>query len=152
MPSRIGKGQVQRNEINLTSNTCSIPWHNQNMPAYAPPGWPSQVRPPDAPGWERSAANWMLDLCPPEYRAYAVIRRHLVVLARFTVLHIEACQASCTAGLRAARVSLREVSDADTVEAAVRAWQSEEARLAAVRREVGLVEDAVRGRRFVARL
>jgi hypothetical protein len=93
-----------------------------------------------------------MDLCPPEYRHYPVIRRHLVVLARFAALHIEACQASCTMGLRAARVSLRDVADSDTVEAAVRVWQSEEARLAAVRREVSLVEDAVRGRRFIARL
>ncbi|MEI2810945.1 MAG: hypothetical protein V9F00_12340 [Nocardioides sp.] len=73
------------------------------MPAYAPPGWPALVRPPDAPGWERTAANWLMDLCPPEYRHYPVIRRHLVVLARFAALHIEACQASCTMGLRAAR-------------------------------------------------
>lgn len=123
-----------------------------SMPAYAPPGWPALVRPPDAPGWERTAANWLMDLCPPEYRHYPVIRRHLVVLARFAALHIEACQASCTMGLRAARVSLRDVADSDTVEAAVRVWQSEEARLAAVRREVSLVEDAVRGRRFIARL
>ena len=32
------------------------------------------------------------------------------------------------------------------------AWQSEDARLQKVRREVGLVEEALRGRRFVARL
>ena len=38
------------------------------------------------------------------------------------------------------------------VEAAVETWQRESARLLGVRRAVGLVEEALRGRRFVARL
>ena len=56
----------------------------------APPGWPREVRPPDAPDWERTAVNWLFDISPPEYRAHAALRRHVVVLARFAVLHIEA--------------------------------------------------------------
>ncbi len=118
----------------------------------APPGWPHQVRPPDAPGWQRTAVNWLLDICPPEFRSYAVLRRHDVVLARFAVLHVEACQASVRRGLSEARGSLREVAESGTVEAAVDAWQREAARLLAERRAVGLVEEALRGRRFVARL
>jgi hypothetical protein len=47
---------------------------------------------------------------------------------------------------------LRDVTDPDTVEAALLAWQAEEARLLAERRAVQLVEEALRGRRFVARL
>ena len=94
----------------------------------SPPGWPRQVRPPDAPDWERTACNWLLDQCPPDYRAYPALRRHPVVLARFAVLHVEACQA------------------------AVETWQRESARLLGVRRAAGLVEEALRGRRFVARL
>lgn len=119
---------------------------------YAPPGWPAQVRPPGAPGWERTATDWLLDLCPPEFRGYPVLQRHDVVLARFAVLHIEACQAAVRRGLSEARAVLRDVTDADTVEAAILTWQAEEARLAAERRAVGLVEEALRGRRFVARL
>jgi hypothetical protein len=38
------------------------------------------------------------------------------------------------------------------VDAAVETWQRESARLIAVRRAVGLVEEALRGRRFVERL
>src|SRR3954453_10283339 len=60
----------------------------------APPGWPRAVRPPGAPGWERTAVGWLLDICPPEFRSYPVLRRHDVVLARFAVLHVEACQAA----------------------------------------------------------
>ncbi|WP_101524276.1 hypothetical protein [Nocardioides houyundeii] len=123
------------------------------MPTHvAPPGWPSAVRPPDAPDWERTAVNWLFDISPPEYRGHQTLRRHVVVLARFAVLHVEAQQAACRRGLSQARADLRDVTDLDTVEAAVATWQAEQARLLAVRREVGLVEEALRGRRFVARL
>jgi len=123
------------------------------MPTYvAPPGWPPQVRPPDAPDWERTATNWLLDICPPEFRGYPTLRRQVVVLARFAVLHVEACQAAARRGLSEARSELRDVADVDTIEAAVQTWHAESARLLAVRRAVGLVEEALRGRRFVARL
>ena len=123
------------------------------MPTYvAPPGWPREVRPPDAPDWERTAAAWFLDICPPEFRSYPTLRRHLVVLARFAVLHVEACQAAARQGLSEARGDLRQVADGDTVEAAISTWQAESARLLAVRRAAGLVEEALRGRRYVARL
>jgi len=117
-----------------------------------PPGWPRQVRPPGAPGWEHAAVGWLLDICPPEYRSYPVLRRHDVVLARFAVLHVEACQAAVRRGLSEARGVLGDVADHDTVERAVEAWQAESARLLADRRAVGLVEEALRGKRFVARL
>ena len=117
-----------------------------------PPGWPPQVRPPGAPGWERTAVAWLLDVCPPEYRGYSVLLRHEVVLARFALLHVEAMQAAVRRGLSEARGVLRGLADPDTVEAAILAWQSEQARLTAERRAVGLVEEALRGRRFVARL
>jgi hypothetical protein len=118
----------------------------------APPGWPAEVRPPDAPGWEHTAANWLLDLCPADYRGYAALRRHVVVLARFAVLHVEASQAACRRGLSEARADLRDVALPDVVEAAVQTFQREEARLVACRRAVGLVEEALRGRRYVARM
>ncbi|QNN52949.1 hypothetical protein [Nocardioides mesophilus] len=89
---------------------------------------------------------------PPEYRSYPVLRRHEVVLARFAVLHVEACQAAVRRGLSEARGLLRDVADQDTVEGAVETWQAESARLLAERRAVGLVEEALRGRRFIARL
>jgi hypothetical protein len=117
-----------------------------------PPGWPRAVRPPGAPAWERTAVSWLLDICPPEFRSYPVLRRHDVVLARFALLHVEACQAAVRRGLSEARAELRDVTDPDTIEAAVETWHSEAARLLAERRAVGLVEEALRGRRFVARL
>ena len=40
----------------------------------------------------------------------------------------------------------------DTIEAAIETWHAESARLQSERRAVGLVEEALRGKRFVARL
>ncbi|MGZ8736368.1 MAG: hypothetical protein ACXWW7_04305, partial [Nocardioides sp.] len=77
---------------------------------------------------------------------------HDVVLVRFAVLHVEACQAAVRRGLSEARSALRDVADLAAVDAAVEVWQAESARLFAERRAVGLVEEALRGRRFVARL
>ncbi len=118
----------------------------------APAGWPREVRPPGVPGWERSAAEWLLDLCPADWRGYPGLRRHLVVLARFALMHVEAGQAAAARGLSETRADLRDVADLGVIEAAVQTWQLEQARLVGLRRAVGLVEEAVRGRRFTARL
>ena len=68
------------------------------------------------------------------------------------MLHVEASQLAARRGLSQARAELRDVAALDVVEAAVQTWQAEDARLSGVRRAVGLVEEALRGRRFVARL
>ena len=119
---------------------------------FAPPGWPGEVRPPDAPEWEATAVAWLLDLCPPDWRGYPALRRHALVLARFAVIHVEAGQAAAKRGLAEARVELRDLVALDVVEAAVQTWLREEARLLGTRRAVGLVEEALRGRRFRPRL
>jgi hypothetical protein len=121
-------------------------------PPVVPPGWPPQVRPPGAPEWERSAVAWLLDLCPGEYRAYAVLQRHPVVLGRFAAHHVHAGMEAARRGLATARVELRDVVPPEAVGAAVEAWEREGARLLGVSRSVALVEEALRGRRFVARL
>ncbi|WP_160007351.1 hypothetical protein [Nocardioides sp. AX2bis] len=121
-------------------------------PPVAPPGWPAEVRPPDAPEWVRSATVWLLDQCPPEYRGHRAVREQPIVLARFTVHHVEASRDAVHRALSEARADLPKVVDASVVEGAVQAWLHEEARLQGLRRAVGLVEEALRGRRFAARL
>jgi hypothetical protein len=118
----------------------------------APPGWPAEVRPPGTPDWERTATSWLLDICPPEYRGYPALRRHPAILARFAVLHVEAGQASVQRGLSEVRGLLRDIASHAEVAAAVDVWQYEGARLISLRRAVGLVEEALRGQRFVARM
>jgi hypothetical protein len=110
------------------------------------------VRPPGSPEWEGSAAAWLFDLCPPDYRAHEVLRRHPVVLARFAAHHVQAGIEAARTGLSAARADLRDVVPAETVAAAVAAYEREGARLLVTARAVALVEEALRGRRFVARL
>lgn len=124
----------------------------QGSDGVVPPGWPREVRPPGAPDWERTAVNWLLDLCPAEYRRYTGLRRHPVVLARFAVIHVESEQAAVRRGLSQIRADLRDVTTEDIAERAVQTFLIEDARLLGLRRAVGLVEEAVRGRRFVARL
>ena len=76
---------------------------------YVPSGWPAPVRPPGVPGWEETASAWLLDQAPPEFRGYPVLRRHVVVLARFVTLHVEATQVAVRRGLSEARGVLRDV-------------------------------------------
>jgi hypothetical protein len=117
-----------------------------------PPGWPAEVRPPGAPEWERTAVAWLFDLCPPEYRAHDVLRRHPVVLARFAAEHVSSGADAARHGLATARADLRDVVSADVIDAALAAYEREGARLARTARAVRLVEEALRGRRFVPRL
>ena len=124
----------------------------QGHRGVVPPGWPREVRPPDAPDWEVTAVNWLLDLCPPEYRRFAGLRSHVVVLALFAVHNVEAQQAAIRRGLSEIRGDLKNVADEAVVEAAVQTFRLEDARLVAVRREVGLVEEALRGRRYRVRM
>lgn len=118
----------------------------------APPGWPAGVLPPHAPDWERSALAWLHDVTPPEWRGSPPLRRHPLLLARGAVLHVEGQQGAVRRGLAEARGELRAVGGPELVAAALEAWSVEEARLQGLRRAVGLVEDALRGRRWVARL
>lgn len=124
----------------------------QGREGHAPPGWPTEVRPPGAPDWERTAVGWLLDLCPADYRAHEVLRRHPVVLARFAAIHVDSGIEAARRGLATAREDLRGVVPPEAVEAAVVAWEREGARLVATARAVGLVEQALQGGRFVPRL
>lgn len=115
-------------------------------------GWPAGVRPPGAPGWERTAVGWLYDVCPPDYRGYEVLRRYPVVLARFAADHVAAAQESARRGLGSVRAELRDAVPPEAVEAAVAAYEREGHRLAAVARAVELVGEALAGRRFVPKL
>ena len=120
--------------------------------ATAPPGWPSEVPPPDAPDWVKAAVNWLYDLCPPDYRAHEVLRRYPVVLARFAARHVASAVDAARDGLANARAELGDVVDAEVVDAAIAAYEREGRRLASAARAVALVEEALRGKRFVPRL
>ncbi len=121
-------------------------------PAVAPPGWPKDVRPPGVPGWEESAAIWLLDQCPADYRAHDVLRRHPLVLARFASHHVEAALSGARTAYAGARRELGQRVDPETLAAALRALEEEGARLSRTSREVALVEEALLGTRWRPRL
>jgi len=117
-----------------------------------PPGWPEQVLPPGAPDWERSAVAWLFDQCPPDYRAYDVLRRYPLVLARFAASCLDGAVTAADTGLRNVRAELRDRIPPEAIEAAVAAYEREGHRLKRARNSVVLVERALRGERWVPRL
>jgi hypothetical protein len=94
----------------------------------------------------------LFDQCPPDYRAYDVLRRYPVALARFAATCLDGAVTAAATGLRTARADLREQVPPEAVEAAVAAYEREGNRLQSARRSVDLVERALRGERWVPRL
>jgi hypothetical protein len=117
-----------------------------------PPGWPEAVRPAGAPDWERTAVAWLFDLVPPDYRAYEVLQRYPVLLARFAAGHVAAGLEAARQGWRTVRVELADHLPPEAMEAAVSAYEREGTRLAAAARAVEVVAAALRGERWVPRL
>ena len=122
------------------------------MRDLVPPGWPPEVLPPQAPDWERSAVGWLFDLCPADYRAHEVLRRHPVVLARFAAGHVGSAVEAARHGIRTIRADLRGVVGPEVVDASIAAYEREGRRLLTVTRQIALVEAALRGERHVPRL
>ena len=120
--------------------------------AYVPPGWPGQVRPPGAPGWEATAIAYLLDCCPADFRAYRLLRNHPVVLAQFASVFVNGQHEALQRGLAEVRTSLSDYVEPDVVDAATQAWLEQDARLARVRRAVTLLDEALHGRVFVRKL
>jgi len=117
-----------------------------------PPGWPQQVRPPGAPGWERTAIAWLYDLCPPEYRAHALLRRHPRLLARLALHQVEAAVQSARRGYSTARVELRDEFEPQVIEELLAVYAQEGPRLVALSRSVRLVSEALSGVRWRPRI
>lgn len=130
--------------------------HHRTKPAretgYVPPGWPAAVLPPAAPQWEASASAFLFDCCPPDCRQYVVLRRHPIVLARFALTCVDAQVAACTDALAACRADLDGLVAPEVINAAVQAWHEQIAALQRTRREVSLVQDALRGQVFVPKI
>ena len=119
---------------------------------FIPPGWPEQVLPPSEPDWEASTVNFLLDCCPADFRAYPLLRRQPIVLARFAAQFVESQLRATRDGIAQARRSLGDYVDAPVLDGSVDVLQREEARLVRLRRAVMLVEESLRGKVFIARL
>jgi hypothetical protein len=117
-----------------------------------PPHWPDPVRPPGTADWEATAVAWLLDVVPGEYRAYDVLRRHPILLARFAAGHADASLEAARRGWRNLRRDLGRDLTPEVMEAAMAAYEREGARLADLCRQIDLVDAALHGRRWTARL
>jgi len=122
------------------------------MTGRPPPGWPDAVRPPEVAGWQHTATSWLLDLCPADYRGYAALTRHPLALVHLAGAHVGADLTALREARASARAALSEVLDARSLAEVLGVLDVEEARLIAARRGVILVEQALRGRRYIPRL
>jgi hypothetical protein len=120
--------------------------------AYAPPGWPDEVRPPGAPDWEATATAYLLDCCPADFRSYRVLRNHPIVLAQFARHFVEGQSQAAQEGLAAVRTGLQDFVEPSVLEEATQAWLEQSARLVRTRRAVAMVEAVLRGRTFVPKM
>ena len=100
----------------------------------------------------RTATAFLLDHCPPDYRAYPVLQRHPVVLARFARGCLDGQLTATRSNLAGVRPDLKDFVDGSVADEVVLALQSEEARLVRASRSALLVEQALRDVRFVPKL
>lgn len=119
---------------------------------YVPPGWPDEVSLPGAPRWENTASAYLFDCCPPDFRAYPVLRRHPVVLAAFAAEFVESQVRAAKEGLAEARVRLEDPVNGTAAKESVVAWQNQLAHFLHMRRAVALIEESLRGKVFIRKL
>ena len=115
------------------------------MASFTPPEWPAGVHPPGSKDFEPTAVAWLLDVVPPDYRLYGVLRRYPVALAAMARYHARACVEGARQGYRTARTELAAALPPHAVDSVLAAYRKEGARLAATARAVALVERALRG-------
>ena len=117
-----------------------------------PAGWPAGLPEPDDPEFGQRAISWLLDLGPAEWRQSPVLREQPLALAFRARYDVDARVEGARAAYAAARAELSEAVEAPVVGALLASLEAEGARLVALQREVALVEEALRGRRWRPRL
>jgi hypothetical protein len=122
------------------------------MAAHVPPGWPAQVPPPGTPGWERPAGEWLIDLCPADFRGYPVLRKHLLALAWLAGQHVDGARQAMARALGRLRAELAQSLPPPALTELIQVLEQEQARLLAASRGVALIEQALRGHRYIPRL
>jgi len=117
-----------------------------------PPGWPRQVPPAGAPGWQESATAWLLDQCPADYRGHAAWRKYPVALAWVATRHVDAQLEAMRSAYREVRVDLADLVTPEALPEVLAALEAEGVRLRACARAAALLYDALQGKDYVPRL
>ncbi|MFI7634912.1 hypothetical protein [Nonomuraea sp. NPDC049400] len=93
---------------------------------------------------------WLLDAVPPDYRAYEILKRYPIALARMAIHHVNASVEAARAGYRSAAVDLKSQLPPHAVEAVLDVYREEGPRLVRLARSIAVVEQALRGDMFTA--
>jgi hypothetical protein len=97
--------------------------------------------------------GWLLDVVPPDYRLYGVLRRYPIALATLAKYHVTACVHGARQGYRTARAELGgDVLPPHALTEVLAAYGSEGRRLAEAEQAVDLVLRALRGEVFTPKL
>jgi hypothetical protein len=120
--------------------------------AYVPPGWPTGVHPPGTERFEETAVAWLFEFVPPEYRRYGVLRRYPAALARMARQHVSAAIEAARLGFRTARTDLSDAVPPHGVEAVLDIYRREGTRLVEIAQAIELVDRALHGGTFTAKL
>lgn len=95
---------------------------------------------------------WLLDLSRAEYRQYAVLRKHPLVLAWLVEQNLDAQVRAARRAYSTARSELGDVLTPQVLTEVLTALEADGAALLATQREVRLVAAALRGERYIPRL
>jgi hypothetical protein len=114
------------------------------MTSGLPVGWPAGVHPPESERFEETAVAWLLDVVPPDYRLYGVLRRYPLALAQMARHHVRANVEGSRDGYRTARTELSAALPPHGCGAVLAAYRKEGRRLVAAARGVDLLEQALR--------
>ncbi len=117
-----------------------------------PAGWPAAVPDPEEPDFVTRAVAWLLDIGSPDWRTMPALREQPVLLAFRAHADVRARLAGARDAYSAARAEVGDAVPPEAVAALLEALEAEGAALVAREREVALVEQALRGRRWRPRL
>jgi hypothetical protein len=95
--------------------------------------------------------NWLLDLCPPDYRGHPVLARRPAVLAWLAGHHVDGQVHAMRRAIATARAELSGLPE-PALRETMDAVETELARTLAAQRGLALVAQALSGVRFVPRL
>jgi len=122
------------------------------MGSYVPPGWPEDLPPPDTEAFSAKVSGWLLDRCPPQFRATFTVRRHPSALAHVALYHSKATVAGQREAYRAARRLLAEQLSADALSGVLADLEATGHEVVSTLREVELVVEAMHGERWQPKL
>lgn len=95
---------------------------------------------------------WLLDQCPPDYRAYDGWRKHPIALAWLSGRHIDGQIVAMREAWREARVAIGPHVPPEALGEILHQIEAEGIRLMATSRAVRLLHEALQGKVFAPRL